>query len=72
MCVREKKRETETLILGVSGSNPEPPEAKLTPVMSSSKLSVGSKYGGTYSFRPTYETVWTQPNQPKSITQTLI
>lgn len=41
----------------MSGSKPEPAEAKLVPVISSSMLSFGSKYGGTYSFTPTYEAV---------------
>lgn len=38
--------------VGVRGSKPEPAEAKLTPVSSSSMLSFGSKYGGTKSFMP--------------------
>ena len=61
--MREKQGKTETLNLAVSGSYPEPAEAKLTPVISSSKLSVGSKYGGTYSLIPAYEAASTQPNQ---------
>ncbi|KAK8580632.1 hypothetical protein V6N12_070893 [Hibiscus sabdariffa] len=45
-----------TDICAVSGSNPVPAEAKLTPVIISSMLRLGSKYGGKYSFMPIYET----------------
>lgn len=51
-----------TPIVGVSGSNPDPAEAKLTPVRNSSMLSVGSKYGGTYSLTPTYLATLTKVN----------
>lgn len=54
-----------TLSLGVSGSYPEPADAKLTPVIISSMLRVESKYGGKFSFTPTCEAVpyTTKPNQ---------
>ena len=56
---RERERERRnTLSCGVMGSNPEPADAKLTPVISSSIPSFGSKYGGRNSFlRPRYEAV---------------
>lgn len=41
--------------IGVSGSYPDPAEAKLTPVSRSFSLTNSSKYGGIVSLRPTYE-----------------
>lgn len=50
--------EVEELPTGISaGSYPEPAEAKQTPVLRSSVLSDGSKYGGTSSLTPKYEAV---------------
>ena len=64
---RERERESYTLRVGVSGSKPEPAEAKLTPVMSSSSLRFGSKYGGNNSLRPTYEAVQCKANRTSSL-----
>jgi len=55
----------------VSGSKPEPAEAKLTPVISSSSLRFGSKYGGTNSFSPKYEAVQSKNMYRTSIKQGL-
>lgn len=41
----------------MSGSNPDPAEAKQTPVNRSWVLRFGSKYGGTKSLIPVYEAV---------------
>lgn len=54
---RRNERDSFTEKVGVSGSKPEPAEAKLTPVISSLLLSFGSKYGGNNSSKPTYEAV---------------
>ena len=64
VCERERERERErrTDTLGVRGSNPEPAEAKLTPVKSSLMLRVGSKYGGIDSLIPIYEADYTNSN----------
>ncbi|WVZ25903.1 hypothetical protein V8G54_004447, partial [Vigna mungo] len=50
--------------VGVSGSKPEPAEAKLTPVIISLLLRFGSKYGGNKSFRPKYEAIKSVPSFP--------
>lgn len=44
-------------MVGVRGSNPEPAEAKLTPLINSFIPRFGSKYAGTYSFTPIYEPI---------------
>lgn len=44
-------------MVGVRGSNPEPAEAKLTPLIKSFIPRFGSKYAGTNSFTPMYEPV---------------
>ena len=60
MFVCKRERERRTVTFGVRGSNPEPAEAKLTPVISSSMLRVGSKYGGIDCLIPIYEAEQTQ------------
>lgn len=44
-------------MVGVRGSNPEPAEAKLTPLINSFIPRFGSKYAGTFSFTPMYEPI---------------
>ena len=63
---KRRMRARRTLSLAVRGSNPDPAEAKLTPVMSSSTLSVGSKYGGIVSFNPTYSAKQSQTKATSS------
>lgn len=53
--MKVKKNKSFTPKVGVSGSKPEPAEAKLTPVIISLSLRFGSKYGGNKSFSPKYE-----------------
>ena len=60
VCKRERERRTDTF--GVRGSNPEPAEAKLTPVISSLMLRAGSKYGGIDCLVPIYEADYTSSN----------
>lgn len=55
------ERDLLTLGTGVRGSKPEPAEAKLTPVIISFMLRLGSRYGGTNSLTPTYEAVQRVP-----------
>lgn len=52
---RGAKRLRLTVNPDVSGSKPEPAEAKLTPVIISLMLRLGSRYGGTNSLTPIYE-----------------
>jgi len=53
--MKVKRKRSFTPRVGVSGSKPEPAEAKLTPVTISLSVRLGSKYGGNKSFRPKYE-----------------